>query len=124
MNFPNFGRRGPNVFIVDELALTDPLLARLPALKVPYWRIGHFFRRVPEGYLDCLKAGEGPLADPQLAEYRRRLQLVTEAPLFSGDRWREILRFNLGLNQSLIDHNQYQTPTDAEYNRFPDLVEP
>ena len=39
---------GPRVFIIDYYALADPLLAHLPA--VARWRVGHFVRRVPEGY--------------------------------------------------------------------------
>ena len=41
---------GPKAFIIDYYALTDPLLARLPALYAPNWRIGHFARVVPPGY--------------------------------------------------------------------------
>ena len=38
---------GPQAYIVDTLALGDPLLARLPAEKD--WRIGHFSRKIPQG---------------------------------------------------------------------------
>lgn len=115
--------RGPSVFVVDELALTDPLLARMPALEVFYWRIGHFFRRVPEGYLEGLEEGKNGIADPALAEYYGRLRRVTTGPLFSGERWREIIRFNLGLNAGLVDWEAWRKPTAAEWNRFPDLLE-
>ena len=46
---------GPNVYVVDELALADALLARLPARRVDQWRIGHFQRTLPAGYLDTLR---------------------------------------------------------------------
>lgn len=111
-------RSGPNVFIVDELALTDPLLARLPALRVPYWRIGHFFRRLPEGYLASLKEGRNRIADPGLAEYYERVKIVTQGNIWSGERWAEIIRFNLGMNSHLIPETEYQTPTQEEIDRF------
>lgn len=47
---------GPDAFIVDYFALTDPLLARLPALYTPNWRIGHFTRKVPAGYEQTVAA--------------------------------------------------------------------
>lgn len=111
-------RSGPNVFIVDELALTDPLLARLPALRVPYWRIGHFFRRIPAGYITTLETGENQLEDENLREYYKRLSLVTEGSLWSWNRMKQIVRFNLGLNAHLIPLEEYQTPTQSEIERF------
>jgi arabinofuranosyltransferase len=45
---------GPGVHIVDPMALTDPLLARRPANSP--WRIGHFRRFVPRGYIERLQA--------------------------------------------------------------------
>ncbi|MGC9469738.1 MAG: hypothetical protein ACP5HS_14170, partial [Anaerolineae bacterium] len=42
---------GPDVRVVDILALGDPLLARLPVTD-PNWQIGHFGRRPPAGYLE------------------------------------------------------------------------
>jgi arabinofuranosyltransferase len=47
---------GPDVHLVDYYALGDPLLARLPALYNPDWRIGHFSRTVPVGYEETLGA--------------------------------------------------------------------
>jgi len=41
---------GPDVHIIDRLALSEPVLARLPIDEQGGWRIGHFERRVPDGY--------------------------------------------------------------------------
>ena len=114
---------GPTAKIVDELALTDPLLARLPALEVPYWRIGHFFRRVPKGYVEGLESGSYLLYDKDLDLYHEHLCWVTQGPIFSSYRWKQIFNFNFGLHNHLIDHAAYRNPTEAEYMRFPDLVE-
>jgi arabinofuranosyltransferase len=97
---------GPGVHIVDPLALTDPLLARLPA-EHP-WRIGHFRRPLPAGYLAFLSACvarafpghavvpptttclDGPTAlaglDPSIARDYQRIALATQRPILDGPR--------------------------------------
>jgi arabinofuranosyltransferase len=108
---------GPAVHIIDPVALTDPLLARLPSL--PQWRIGHFFRAVPDGYVRGLEAcmayifphaavtpstrscldrptETNQIADTQLASEYERIRLVTQAPLFNADRLRAMVRLNTG----------------------------
>ena len=99
---------GPNLFILDQLALTDPLLARLPAEHRTNWRVGHYFRKIPEGYLESLKTGEDRLVDRSLAMYYLKLKKITEAPLFEQGRFKEILRFNTGYYDHLIDKEYYQ----------------
>ena len=60
---------GPKSIITDQYALSDPLLARIPAYYNPKWRIGHFTRHAPKWYTDRKKAlaaslqeraGDGP----------------------------------------------------------------
>jgi arabinofuranosyltransferase len=82
---------GPHVHIVDIWALGDPLLARLPEGEgrdsesiqrwaeddsslanlpaLPPWRIGHFTRSIPAGYLETLASGTNVIHDKQLALY-------------------------------------------------------
>ena len=55
---------GPSVHVVDVFALCDPLLARLPARRS--WRIGHFHRDLPEGYMGTLAGEQAGLSDPGL----------------------------------------------------------
>ncbi|NPV56166.1 MAG: hypothetical protein HPY76_05750, partial [Anaerolineae bacterium] len=52
---------GPQVHIVDRYALSDPLLSRLPTFRTYNWRIGHFTRPIPEGYLETLASGRNQL---------------------------------------------------------------
>jgi arabinofuranosyltransferase len=96
---------GPAVHIVDPMGLTDPLLARLPAL--PDWRIGHFRRAIPAGYVEgleeCMRrvfphAAVAPpvasclawpqdtnrIVDPAIAREYDRVRLITQGALFSG----------------------------------------
>jgi arabinofuranosyltransferase len=103
---------GPGVHIIDPMGLTDPLIARQPAL--PDWRIGHFRRAIPDGYVagldECLRrifphgaiapptqsclawpTETNRIADLTLAREYDSIRLITEGPLFSGDRWRAIL---------------------------------
>lgn len=49
---------GPTFHIVDESALTDRLLAEQPFVASNFqWRIGHFTRPVPKGYLQAIRSG-------------------------------------------------------------------
>ena len=84
---------GPGVHILDVVALTDPLLARLPA-RSGRWRIGHFERAIPPGYARSLDEGQNRITDPALADYYEDLRRVTRGPLFSVPRWRAIGRLN------------------------------
>ena len=83
---------GPDVHIVDFFALADPLLARRPA--DPQSRIGHFRRRIPEGYVDSIRHGTNRLRSPRLARYYDDLVVITQGPLWTWERWRAIARLN------------------------------
>lgn len=98
---------GPEVHVVDRLALGEPLLARLPARYDPTWRIGHFRRDVPAGY----DPGVGsPPADPALAALWEQVREVTRGPLFDGHRLGTAARLLLS-----------PPAIDAFAQRFPDL---
>jgi len=99
---------GPRIHIVDPLALSDALLARLPAIYDPQWHIGHIVRYIPEGYLDTLKTGRNQIRDPGLAEYYDRLSVVIEGPLWTRDRWNAIYELNTGKLDHLIDRQHYR----------------
>ena len=92
---------GPGVHIVDENALTDAFLARLPA--TPGWRIGHFYRAIPAGYEGSLKKGVNRLSDPELRALFRRLVLVTRGPLLDAERLAAVWDMNLGPGRHVAD---------------------
>jgi arabinofuranosyltransferase len=102
---------GPALHVLDPMALTDPLLARLPADRP--WRPGHLRRPVPTGYeatlRSCLAAAfpgnaVGPpagscaaapgftnaLAPAAVADAYRRIALVTQWPVFAPERIRAL----------------------------------
>ncbi len=101
---------GPVAHIIDYYALSDPLLARLPAIWRPSWRIGHFARYIPEGYVDSAGGDENKIRDKQLAEFFDHLKIITRGPLFSKERWINIIKMNLGMYDYLIDYDRYQFP--------------
>jgi arabinofuranosyltransferase len=86
---------GPKVHLVDQFALTDPLLSRIP-FEPPdsSWRIGHFYRTLPDGYLDSVRTGKNLLKDPCLARYYERLRRVTYGPVWSWTRFEDIYWLN------------------------------
>ncbi len=95
---------GPEHHIIDPFALPDALLAHLPAIGARMaWRVGHYARSLPPGYVESVESGRNLIADPGLAEYYERLLLVTRGNIFSRKRLAEIVRFNLGMNDHLLD---------------------
>jgi arabinofuranosyltransferase len=93
---------GPAVHVVDRNGLTDPLLARLPVRDPADWRIGHFRREVPPGYVDTLRGGQNVVADSGLAAFYEPLSLVTRGPLWSRARLLAIYRLNTGAYDHLL----------------------
>ena len=92
---------GAAAHIVDPF-LCDPLLMRLPLQDPTSWRIGHFKRRVPEGYLETLASGENRLRNASLAKYWDALQVLLRAPVWSNERWRVWWQFLLGDYEDLL----------------------
>lgn len=104
---PNVGllgfAAGPGVTIVDGLALTDPLLARIPFRSNGDFRIGHFQRDLPAGYEETLRTGQNVIEDPCLREYYDLLSRVVRGPLFTVERWRAIFGLNFRVHDSLVN---------------------
>ena len=99
---------GPNVHIIDQYGLGDPLLARLPAIFNNNWRIGHFQRYIPDGYVDSVITGENLIEDSALKGYYTYLTLITQGDLFDSHRLKAIAKMNLGLLNSRINIEYYQ----------------
>lgn len=79
--------------VIDPFALTDPFLARTAVPKGKPWRIGHFQRALPRGYLASLAHGDNRLRSIELAELFDRVALVTQsADLLAPERLLLILR--------------------------------
>ena len=87
---------GPGTTIIDNMALTDPLLARLPISDPAHWRIGHFYRATPAGYWQAIKTGDSSAMDPALAPHWQRLRLVTSGDLWDLNRLKAIVAMQFG----------------------------
>lgn len=93
--------KGPNIYMIDNYALSDPILARLPAIE--HWYPGHFRREIPEGYLETLETGENQIADSNLSLYYSKLQILITGPIWNWNRIVEIWKFNTGQYDYLLD---------------------
>ncbi len=98
---------GPGKTIVDHWALADPLLARIPFRPGRAWRIGHYPRRLPAGYLETLRDGTNQIADPEMARLYDAIRKVTRDPLLAPGRWGEIWRLNNGHYASAERRREY-----------------
>ncbi len=88
---------GPDLYAVDRFALSNVFLARLPANLTNFrggWRIGHYYRDFPDGYIESVSAETNLLKDKELAELYDQVQLVTTGPLFTRARWQAIWKLN------------------------------
>jgi arabinofuranosyltransferase len=92
---------GPQVYIVDGLALSNAFLARLHPDGGSI-RIGHFTRRIPPGYVETLQTGTNHITDPRLHAYYDHLQPIVRGSLWSRQRWHEIVQMNLGRYEYLV----------------------
>ncbi len=88
-------QKGPALHIVDVCGLADPLLSRLPARRDREWRIGHFEREIPGGYLDSIRTQKNVLVDDATSQYYDAIKLITQGPLFSWERIKMIIMMNV-----------------------------
>lgn len=103
---------GPSVYVIDQLALSDALLARLPSVRKINWRIGHFTRKLPEGYISRIYQ-LGKLGDSDLDEFYEKLHIIISGRLSDPQRLVEIWKMNTGQYNRLIKFDTY---------RYPDMV--
>jgi arabinofuranosyltransferase len=100
---------GPNYYLLDECALADPLLARLPAIFKEEWRPGHFKRVVPDGYRESVSAGVNLVKDPPLHEFYDQLSRITRSRrLWAPDRLWAIWKMNTGGYARLVNRDFYR----------------
>ena len=110
-------RAGRSVHIIDTLALADPLLARLPSR--PRWRIGHFERDLPDGYQRSIETGVNHIVDPAISRLYDELWRVTSGPIWSRERWRALLRLNLGRQPEAADRTSPLPTLIADFTVTP-----
>lgn len=99
---------GPEKTIIDVWALSDPLLARLQFRPDGPWRIGHYPRRIPEGYVETRRAGASAFRDGDIARLYAAIEIVTQGPLLAEGRLSEIWRLNTGYYRSIQRDRGYR----------------
>ena len=92
---------GPDLHVIDIYALSDPVLARIQ-ISNPFARIGHFERDLPQGYVTTIRSGRNKIANPQLAEFYKKMKIITTGDLFSLGRLKTIWEMNTGQYDYLI----------------------
>ncbi|HET9955308.1 MAG TPA: hypothetical protein VFQ61_12425 [Polyangiaceae bacterium] len=80
---------GPRLYVLNGFAMGDALLSRIRFVPNGGWRIGHYFRLNPPGYLESLESGRNELSDPCMRRFYAELRVLIREPLFS---WRRIRR--------------------------------
>ena len=108
---------GASVYVIDYHGLCDPLLSHLPMVsedpsyKAFYekilgkeckdkWRIGHFLRNIPYGYVSSVISAENILEDENLRGFYEKIRIITRGDLFTCERLKAIA----GMNLDLYDH--------------------
>lgn len=89
--------------VLDPLALTDPLLARLPIMHSVHWRPGHYPRSIPSGYLRSLQNNTNEIVNPDLAEFYEYIRIITRSSLLSFSRLIVIARMHVGSYDYLLE---------------------
>lgn len=97
---------GPEIYVIDQMALGNALLARLPVVKEKL-RIGHYRRKLPGGYYEMKANGEGDLINQALNAYYYKLQVIISSPVWSVERFREIIKVNLGFYKGAVNKKYY-----------------
>jgi arabinofuranosyltransferase len=98
---------GPTVFVLDYHGLGDPVLARLPVVKEDKefvgwytqlkkkapehnWRIGHFRRNIPDGYIPTLLTGQNHFQDSAVSRGWNLMHPILTQPLWNAARWKAL----------------------------------
>lgn len=103
---------GPDRILVDRNALSDALLARLPVSPRLYFEFyaGHYFRDIPDGYMESLTSGTNLIAGAELHGYYDRLKAIISGPIFSASRFRAIWYMNAGPGRRMAGRYEQQRP--------------
>jgi arabinofuranosyltransferase len=94
---------GPSKYIIDDFGLADPLLSRLPVIEKTNFWIGHFQRRIPEGYVESVEYNKNLIKDPSLHEFYEIIRCITRGNIFDSKRFVYILKINTGQFQYLLN---------------------
>lgn len=100
---------GPDIYIIDTHALADPLRAHLPVDSPG--AIGHYERKMPAGYFETIRSGFAAnlIQHRDLHLYYEKLSILIHDDLFAHGRIREIIHFNTGYYDELLENYRRDT---------------
>jgi arabinofuranosyltransferase len=89
---------GPTAHVINPAAVTDPVLARLPARTA--WQVGVEQRAIPAGYEAVVAGSSASFADPTVARVYAQMVTATRDPVWSWRRIRRLFAINFGSRPS------------------------
>ena len=103
---------GSKHYILDCYGLADPLLSKLPIINHAGsgWRIGHFERTVPAGYPETIQTGVNQIKDPRIAKLYDVIKVITQGPIWSAERFKQIFLINTGRYNNLMVQPNSEAP--------------
>lgn len=89
--------KGPSTYVFDYVGLSEPLLSKMPTISKTNFRIGHFFRSVPSGYINTLLTGseDNLITDKKISIYYSKLRNAISGEILTIDRFKDIIDLNL-----------------------------
>ena len=91
-----FSISDPSRYLIDQCALTDPFIARIPAFQTEIWRIGHHYRKTPTEYGEYITGNVDKILDDNLNPYLMDVTLISTGSLTDINRLSAIWRVNSG----------------------------
>lgn len=100
---------GKYLQIIQTTGLYDPLLARLPTMRLTTWTPARPFRTIPKFYRSTAitRPSELELYDPALGRCLGDLKLAVGASLFAPGRWSALWRLNTATGCN-VDEKAYR----------------
>jgi hypothetical protein len=95
--------------VFDAVALVDPLLSRMPSLREPWWRIGHFMRRVPKDHAWFLVGKQKEYSISELRPFAERVRNVTTGPFWD---WHRLL------DAIALSFSPFPRPEDVSFDQL------
>ena len=96
----------PSYYLIDQCALIDPFVSRIPAVQTGNWRIGHHLRKVPTEYGEHLIGNKREPFDHRINLLLKDITLISSGNLTDINRLRAIWRVNTGFHRN-IDFSDY-----------------
>ncbi|MBU3624406.1 glycosyltransferase family 39 protein [Polynucleobacter sp. AP-Latsch-80-C2] len=85
---------GPATHFIIDCALADPFLSKIPITPDPSWRVGHYFRDLPAGYLETIASNTNQIVDPALHDFYDVIHTIVSGSIWDLERWYAVYKLN------------------------------